>query len=103
MLVLCSSVPPNVSKTTRLSAFYRTAFVTGASTGLGRAFTKMLLDEGVQVWGTAREISRLAPWGKETAFTPVALDLKDGAEAERIYQKASVAAGGVDIVVNNAG
>jgi short-subunit dehydrogenase len=103
MLALCSSVPPNVLKTTRLSAFYRTAFVTGASTGLGRAFTKMLLDEGVQVWGTAREISRLAPLVKETAFTPVVLDLKDGAEAERIYQKASVAAGGFDIVINNAG
>jgi len=32
-----------------LSSRYRTAFVTGASTGLGLAFTEMLLAEGVEV------------------------------------------------------
>ena len=31
---------------TPLSARYRTAFITGASTGLGLAFTDMLLAEG---------------------------------------------------------
>ena len=36
-----------------LSSRYRTALVTGASTGLGLAFTEMLLNEGVEVWGTA--------------------------------------------------
>ena len=42
-----------------LSTRYRTAFVTGASTGLGRAFTDMLLAQGVEVWGTARDTIRL--------------------------------------------
>jgi NAD(P)-dependent dehydrogenase (short-subunit alcohol dehydrogenase family) len=45
----------------RLSAFYRTAFVTGASTGLGRAFAEMLMAEGVRVWGTSRDVRRLEP------------------------------------------
>ena len=58
----------------RLSALYRTAFVTGASSGLGRAFAEMLLAEGVRVWGTSRDPARLAGLGPR-GFTPVALDL----------------------------
>jgi short-subunit dehydrogenase len=89
----------------RVSAYYRTAFVTGASTGLGRAFTDMLLAEGVQVWGTSRDPARLA--GLATApggsFTPVLLDLRDGASAEAVWRAADRDAGGFDLLVNNAG
>jgi short-subunit dehydrogenase len=89
----------------RISDFYRTAFVTGASTGLGRAFTEMLLADGVRVWGTSREASRLAEFGARhgTLFTPVALDLRDGAAAEKKFLEASAAAGSFDLVINNAG
>lgn len=89
--------------TARVSDLYRTAFVTGASTGLGRAFTEMLLADGVRVWGTAREVDRLAFLGTETGFTAIALDLRDGAAAEAAFQAAEKAAGGFDLVVNNAG
>lgn len=85
---------------TRLSALYRTAFVTGASAGLGRAFGRMLLDEGVEVWGTARDPRRLP---SAPGFHPVGLELGDGAAAERTYREAEREAGGFDIVVNNAG
>lgn len=89
----------------RVSALYRTAFVTGASTGLGRAFTTMLLEEGVRVWGTSRDPARLAgfdlPRGSE--FTPVALDLTDGTMAENIFLESDRAAGGIDLLINNAG
>lgn len=87
----------------RLSEFYRTAFVTGASTGLGRAFAGMLLDEGVRVWGTARSTERLAGYAGRAGFFPVALDLKDGARAEAIFQGAARDAGGFALVINNAG
>lgn len=83
-----------------LSSRYRTAFVTGASTGLGLAFTEMLLGEGVEVWGTARDAARLAA---RSRFHAVALDLNDGDAAERAFRAAEQAAGGFDIVVNNAG
>jgi short-subunit dehydrogenase len=83
-----------------LSSRYRTAFVTGASTGLGLAFAEMLLAEGVEVWGTARDATRLAP---RPRFHPVVLDLGDGAAAERVFGEAAKTAGGFDIVVNNAG
>lgn len=83
-----------------LSSRYSTAFVTGASTGLGLAFAEMLLAEGVEVWGTAREASRLAA---RPRFHPVVLDLADGPAAEQIFLEAERAAGGFDVVVNNAG
>lgn len=89
----------------RLSELFRTAFVTGAGTGLGRAFTDLLLAEGVQVWGTSRDSSRLAPLAAASAgkFTPVALELADGAAAEATFLAADRAAGGFDLVINNAG
>jgi short-subunit dehydrogenase len=83
-----------------LSARYRTAFVTGASTGLGLAFAEMLLAEGVQVWGTARDPARLPV---RPGFHPVALELGDGAAAEHILLESDHAAGGFDLVINNAG
>jgi short-subunit dehydrogenase len=83
-----------------LSTRYRTAFVTGASTGLGRAFTDMLLAGGVEVWGTSRDVSRLP---KRDHFHPVALELGDGAAAVQVFHAAEQAAGGFDLVINNAG
>ncbi len=79
---------------------YRTAFVTGASSGLGRAFTDMLLAEGLEVWGTARDLARLPA---RTRFHPLAVELADGAAAVRTMAEAEAAAGGLDVVINNAG
>jgi short-subunit dehydrogenase len=86
---------------TALSARYRTAFVTGASTGLGEAFTRMLLDAGVEVWGTSRDPARLK--FAHPRFHAVALELGDGAATERAFLAADEAAGGFDLVINNAG
>jgi short-subunit dehydrogenase len=84
-----------------LAERYRTALVTGASSGLGRAFAAMLLAEGVRVWGTARDPQRLAGFG--AGFSPCALDLAAGAAAEAAFARAEAEAGGLDLVVNNAG
>jgi len=83
-----------------LSAKYRTAFVTGASTGLGLAFTDMLLAGGVEVWGTARDTARLQ---SRDRFHAVALELANGAAAEKTFLEVEKSAGGFDIVINNAG
>jgi short-subunit dehydrogenase len=87
----------------RVSDLHRTAFVTGASAGLGRAFTEMLLADGVRVWGTSRDAARLAPLAANSGFTPVALELADGVRAEQVFHEAATAAGGFDLVINNAG
>lgn len=87
----------------QLSQYYRTAFVTGASTGLGRAFAEMLLAEGVRVWGTARDVARLAPLVGNSAFNAIALDLEKPEDAVSAFDVAARTAGGFDLVVNNAG
>jgi Short-chain dehydrogenases of various substrate specificities len=90
----------------RLGEIHAHAFLTGASTGLGRAFAEMLLAEGVRVWGTARDVARLTELAAKfpAAFTPVALDLGDPEAAERAFARAANSAGGsFDVVVNNAG
>lgn len=83
-----------------LSTRYRTAFITGASVGLGRAFAEMLLAEGVAVWGTARDAARLPV---REGFHAVTLELSDGVAAEHAFRAAERAAGGFDLVINNAG
>ena len=89
--------------TPALSSLYKTAFVTGASRGLGRAFAEMLLAEGVRVWGTAREIRRLEPLARHAGFTAVALDLHEEAQSVATFAQAAEQAGGFDLVINNAG
>jgi short-subunit dehydrogenase len=85
----------------KVSDLHRTAFVTGASSGLGAAFVEMLLADGVRVWGTARDPARLA--AREN-FSPVALDLADPVAAEQNFLHAADAAGGgFDLVIHNAG
>jgi len=80
------------------------ALVTGASRGLGRAFVSLLLSEGVEVWGTARDPAGLGPWSGPGRFHPVRLDLHDGPAAERAFSEAADAAGGAfDLVIQNAG
>lgn len=88
---------------TRVSDLHRTAFVTGASTGLGRAFAEMLLAEGVRVWGTSRDVARLASLSHTSNFSAVALDLRDGVRSTEVFQTAERGAGGFDLVINNAG
>lgn len=83
-----------------------TAFVSGASKGLGLAFSRMLLAEGVRVWGTSRDPDRLGTLEGEypVAFRPVALDLGDRPGAVRAFANSEAEAGGAfDFVVNNAG
>lgn len=77
--------------------------MTGASRGLGLAFTEMLLAEGVQVWGTARSVANLQALTGKPGFHPVALNLKTGDAAEAAFNDAAKEAGGFDIVINNAG
>lgn len=83
-----------------LSARYRAAFVTGASTGLGLAFAEMLVAAGVEVWGTSRDPARLRA---RPGFHAIALELGDGPAAESAFLDAERAAGGFDLVINNAG
>lgn len=108
-----SASPPSTPATSfaaqsasELAARYPTAFVTGASAGLGRAFAEMLLTEGVRVWGTARDAARLTTLATAypALFTPVVLDLADTAATGAAFARSARAADGAfALVINNAG
>jgi short-subunit dehydrogenase len=89
-----------------LADLFPTAFVTGASSGLGREFVQQLLAEGVQVWGTTRDAGRVADLAAKypTSFTPVALDLHERGAALAAFQRAAKSVGGsFHLLINNAG
>jgi len=81
-----------------------TALVTGCSSGIGYETAQTLLADGWDVYATARDRDRdglenLADRGAE----PVALDLTEPADIERVVARVHDEAGGVDCLVNNAG
>ncbi len=79
-------------------ADYKTALVTGASSGIGAAVVTALSARGLTVTAAARREERLEALAEETGCVPVVLDLRD---TKALYD----ALGGleVDILVNNAG
>ena len=77
-------------------------FLTGASAGIGLAVARVLSANGCEVWGTAREVSRLPV--DLPGFRPVALDLNgDGAVMAAFAGALQEAGGRFDVIVNNAG
>jgi 3-hydroxybutyrate dehydrogenase len=74
----------------------RTAMVTGAAGGIGRACALRLAAAGAKVRAVDRDAEGLAALAREAAVEPVVLDLTDLDAAEQ-------AAAGTDILVNNAG
>jgi 3-hydroxy acid dehydrogenase/malonic semialdehyde reductase len=75
----------------------KTAIVTGASSGIGRATARSLAEAGVRVAGGARRVERL-----ETEIA-LELDVTDPASSEQFVAEAVDQLGGLDILVNNAG
>lgn len=87
----------------------KTAVVTGASQGLGRAIARTLAEEGVTVFATARNANLLEELKQEFISAnlpePVTFvqDLIEPAAPQAIAEAALKAFGRVDILVNNAG
>jgi NADP-dependent 3-hydroxy acid dehydrogenase YdfG len=75
----------------------KTAIVTGASSGIGRATAKALADAGVRVAGGARRVERL---DTEIALE---LDVTDPESSARFVSDAVEQLGGLNILFNNAG
>jgi 3-oxoacyl-[acyl-carrier protein] reductase len=83
----------------------RTALVTGASMGIGRAIAKALAAEGVKVAVMARRRNLLEELQREVGRTLVIIEadlLQDGSP-DRIAAAALEGLGSVEILVNNAG
>lgn len=76
----------------------RQALVTGVSSGLGLAMAESLRAEGVEVWGTARDITRVP-----SGIRPVALDLGKPCSIAAAVAQVRREAPMLDLLVNNAG
>lgn len=86
----------------------RTAFVTGAATGIGAAIAVALARNGYDVAVSARQAERLADTEKQISelgayAVPLALDLSALEEIEPAVEKVFQAFGRIDVLVNNAG
>ena len=77
---------------------YKTALVTGASSGIGAAVVAALTARGVTVYAAARRRDRLDALAAETGCTPIELDVRD---TKAVYDQ--LGALQADILVNNAG
>jgi len=87
----------------------KTALVTGASRGIGRAIALGLAREGVKIAIAARRVNLLEELGREIVTElgakPLVLetDLNQDGSAEKLAQSAAAGLGRVDILVNAAG
>lgn len=84
------------------------ALITGASSGLGARFAKVLAQAGAQVVLAARRIERLKELRAEIeanggAAHVVALDVTDYASIRSAIAHAETEAGPIDILINNSG
>ena len=77
---------------------YRTALVTGASSGIGAAVVERLAREGLEVHAVARSAGALADLAARTGCIPHALDVTDTAALTKLASEVDF-----DVLVNNAG
>jgi short-subunit dehydrogenase len=94
--------------TRRMPTSYRSAFITGASSGLGRGLALWFARNGVQVYAAARRTERLVALREEAAqaggrVEPVALDVTRTKDVLERVAEIDGACGGLDLVIANAG
>jgi NAD(P)-dependent dehydrogenase (short-subunit alcohol dehydrogenase family) len=86
----------------------KTAFITGASGGLGEHFARLLSRHGAAVAVTARREERIQALAEEInaaggRAVALSLDVADAAAIGPTLDRALAELGGLDILVNNAG
>ncbi|VTU23576.1 NADP-dependent 3-hydroxy acid dehydrogenase YdfG [Variovorax sp. SRS16] len=77
---------------------YKTALVTGASSGIGAAVVERLCKEGLTVHALARSAGKLAELAERTGCIPQAIDVSDLAGITALTKKVEF-----DVLVNSAG
>ena len=80
-------------------------FVTGCSTGFGRALAKLLLNRGYRAVVTARDPAKAEDIakGREDRALVLELDVTDQVEVDAATRSAEKHFGRIDVLVNNAG
>ena len=80
-------------------------FITGCSTGIGRALARRVLERGFRCVVTARDAAQIADIVAPHPATSLALalDVTDPAQRTAAIDRTQKAFGGIDVLVNNAG
>lgn len=83
----------------------KVAIVTGASSGIGAEFSKMLIENGATVYGLARSIDKLKKLQKSLGerFHPVEMDITKSNDLEHWVEDTFDRKHQPDILINNAG
>ena len=74
-------------------------FITGASSGIGKAIGEFLLDKGFVVFGTSRNPERIS----NSKIPLLALDVRNAASIKTAINEVIEKVGKIDVVINNAG
>jgi NAD(P)-dependent dehydrogenase (short-subunit alcohol dehydrogenase family) len=77
-------------------------FITGSSSGLGRATARLFASKGWKVIASMRDPNKEKELDKISDITLMSLDVTDPHEIEGVAEEV-IASGGVDVVFNNAG
>ncbi len=82
-----------------------TAFVTGVTSGFGKALARRYVGAGATVVGTGRRAERLDELKQELGdrFHPLPLDVRDNDAVKQAIQGLSGGLEAIDVLVNNAG
>ena len=78
---------------------YKTALVTGASSGIGEATAERLAMAGYKVYGTSRRAAKAS----QPSFELLPLDVTSDESVEATIREVLRAEGRIDLLVNNAG
>jgi serine 3-dehydrogenase len=83
----------------------KTAFITGATAGIGAAATRKFVAEGWQVVGTGRRSDRLDELKVELGegFLGIVCDMRDVEDLQRVVDELPESFAGIDLLLNNAG
>ncbi|MEO0715342.1 MAG: SDR family NAD(P)-dependent oxidoreductase [Pseudomonadota bacterium] len=86
----------------------KTCLVTGASSGLGAHFARVLSDSGARVVLAARRLERLESLAEEIRANgrdalPVVMDVTDPASVDAAFEAAEAEFGPIHVLVNNSG
>jgi short-subunit dehydrogenase len=82
------------------SKIVKKIFLTGASSGIGKAIAKAATEKGHEVWGSSRDISRIPSLRR---LHCVQLDLSNPDSIDGAFNTALAEAGNFDVLINNAG
>jgi len=83
----------------------KTAIVTGASSGIGSAFSHSLIQKGANVYGLARRLDKLQDIKEQLGnkFVPVQMDITDTENLQYWVESTFHNKHSPEILINNAG